>query len=284
MVASRTYSVRHLVSARAAVAVVLCASALLLVWQQLASGIDLQQLRFQRCPASKCPDVVESSESAYRQRLNVIRPLDTVPHSKTLGVADRLYVIHLPFRNDRYETMSKLERAMDLEFTWHNATDYHSKTIVDILERLRWWRNEHRVNKSEPMADPSPFKFEWADDINERSGPLGLSGADLWSDSFGKSPLPPLPPPPSPDHRPPNLDNKEEDGKTFGRLTILPAQVACWHSHYEVLRKIAEGDDEVAIIFEDDIDMEWDLERRLRGMWDSLPEDWDMVMLGAFSS
>lgn len=47
-----------------------------------------------------------------------------------------------------------------------------------------------------------------------------------------------------------------------------------------MLRKIADGEDEVAIILEDDIDLEWDLERRLRYLWQFLPSDWDQVMLG----
>jgi GR25 family glycosyltransferase involved in LPS biosynthesis len=47
-----------------------------------------------------------------------------------------------------------------------------------------------------------------------------------------------------------------------------------------VLRKIADGADDVALIFEDDIDMEWDLERRLRYLWSFLPDNWDMVLIG----
>lgn len=49
-----------------------------------------------------------------------------------------------------------------------------------------------------------------------------------------------------------------------------------------VLRLIAEGPDDVAIIFEDDIDMELDLHSRLAHMWSSLPPEWDIVLLGAF--
>ncbi|CCO26711.1 hypothetical protein BN14_00742 [Rhizoctonia solani AG-1 IB] len=64
-----------------------------------------------------------------------------------------------------------------------------------------------------------------------------------------------LPAPPLPDTRPPLL-------RTSGEDTILPdepltrAQVSCWYSHYQVLLKIARGEDEVAIVLEDDVDME----------------------------
>jgi hypothetical protein len=62
--------------------------------------------------------------------------------------------------------------------------------------------------------------------------------------------------------------------------SLKPVEIACWHSHFEVLRKIADGDDDVAIILEDDIDMEWDLARRLRYVWKFLPERWDQVWIG----
>ncbi|KAF8509519.1 hypothetical protein BU17DRAFT_24977, partial [Hysterangium stoloniferum] len=212
--------------------------------------------------------------------LGSIRPIDTVIHSKTLGVAGRLYVVNLAVRTDRREAMLNLARAMDLEFTWNNATDMHSKDIQDILERIRWWRNLNRVNETVPKADPSPFKFKWADDVLDGVSPIGHSGSDFWPSSFPLSPLKPLPLPPSPDTRPSVLDSYGENGDNFGRSPLRPAQIACWHSHYQVLRRIAEGDDEVAIVFEDDIDMEWDLEHRLRSMWGALPSDWDMVMLG----
>jgi hypothetical protein len=37
------------------------------------------------------------------------------------------------------------------------------------------------------------------------------------------------------------------------------------------------------IVLEDDIDMEFDLEKRLRSMWPALPNNWDIVMLGPAS-
>ena len=63
---------------------------------------------------------------------------------------------------------------------------------------------------------------------------------------------------------------------------LKPVEISCWHSHFEVLRKIADGEDVVAITLEDDIDLEWDLESRLRYLWQFLPSDWDQVMLGLF--
>ena len=269
----RPYSHRHIGS----LLLVFCAGALLLLSQRLAQNSFLGRLSHRALS-----QWYTESVSGYRQTLGTVQPFDTAPHSKTLGVADRIYVVSLPFRADRRETMSGLESAMDLELTWHDATDFHTKDVQDILERIRWWRNENRVNDSVPKADPSPFKFKWADDINDVGPNLGLSGSDLWPESVGGSMLPRLPPPPTPDTRPPTLDTYGEAGDHFGNAVLRPAQISCWHSHYRVLRRVAEGEDEVAIIFEDDIDMEWDLELRLRRMWTALPDDWDLVMLGTF--
>lgn len=46
------------------------------------------------------------------------------------------------------------------------------------------------------------------------------------------------------------------------------------------MRSIADGPDEAVVVLEDDIDMEFDLEKRLRGMWPALPKNWDIVMIG----
>ena len=50
--------------------------------------------------------------SEYRRLLSTITPLDRAPHSKTLGVASRIYVIGLPAREDRRKSLKNLERAM----------------------------------------------------------------------------------------------------------------------------------------------------------------------------
>jgi hypothetical protein len=69
----------------------------------------------------------------------------------------------------------------------------------------------------------------------------------------------------------------------FPKLTSISfseAAAVTWHSHFTLLRQIADGDDDLVIVFEDDVDMEWDLEKRLRNLWKFLPEKWDQVVLG----
>jgi hypothetical protein len=50
--------------------------------------------------------------SEFRRLLSAVNPLDALPHSKTLGVASRLYVLGLPGRDDRREVMERLQTAM----------------------------------------------------------------------------------------------------------------------------------------------------------------------------
>ncbi|KAF8707596.1 hypothetical protein RHS03_04228, partial [Rhizoctonia solani] len=222
------------------------------------------------------PNVEVHVESTYRQQLASVRDIDNVPHSRTLGVAQRVYVIGLPRRKDRRQHMETLIRAMDIDVVWHDALDMHSKLVTDILERVRWVRAQSRIGHESQVPDPQGLVFKWLPDVGSDAPVPAHDGSDLW---FIPGRVDPLPAPPVPDTRPVLL-------RTSGEDTVLPgepitrAQVSCWYSHYQVLLKIARGEDQVAIVLEDDVDMEWDLEKRLRGMWAFLPKDWDIVMLG----
>jgi len=158
---------------------------------------------------------------------------------------------------------------MDITFTWHNATDMHSPIIAEILERIRYTREESRKGHEDKFPTPDSFPFAFADDVtsDDLLQPGDISGSELWH----LPPSSPLALPPLPAYVP------DFTGENGGRR---PSEIACWHSHFEVLRKIADGDDDVALIFEDDIDMEWDLQRWLQSLWPFLPNKWDLVMLG----
>jgi len=231
-------------------------------------------------PPLSSSQVVDAAAD-YRRMLSAVNPLDRFPHSKTLGVASRLYVIGLPHREDRHIELEKLQNAMDITFTWHNATYRDAPVITEILERIRIAREESRKGHPKDPQNPESFPSAFADDVtcNDFLQPGDIPGSELWIlPPSSPLALPPLPAPPVPDHRP-------HDSVVWGdspnpEWPLKPVEIACWHSHFEVLRKIADGDDDVAIILEDDIDMEWDLERRLRYLWQFLPDDRDIVMLG----
>jgi len=149
--------------------------------------------------------------------------------------------------------MEKLENALDITFTWHDSTNLNSSVMSIILDRLH-------ARREEPFA--------WAADVtsDDYLQPEDISGSELW-----------FLPPSSPLALPP-LDL----GPDYVREndTHWLSEIACWHSHFQLLRKIADGDDDVVLVFEDDVDMEWDIERRLHYLWGYLPNPWDIVFLG----
>lgn len=55
---------------------------------------------------------------SYRDLLSTVYSSDMVPHSKTLGVAGKIYVIGLPGRDDRRKEMRSLQEAMGALLTF----------------------------------------------------------------------------------------------------------------------------------------------------------------------
>ncbi|CAE6521977.1 unnamed protein product [Rhizoctonia solani] len=259
-------------SLRAYGLILFAAGALIFLSASFQQRLSLDDLFWESTPKTNLDSHVEDT---YRQQLAAVRDIDRIPHSRTLGVAQCIYVIGLARRKDRREHMETLIKAMDIQVVWHNALDMHSKIVSEILERVRWVRAQSRIGHESEVPDPQGLRFQWLPDVGS-VGPVPLrDGSDLWFDPG----MTPLPVSPLPDTRPPVLRTAGED-MLLPNEPITRAQVSCWYSHYQVLLKIANGEDQVAIVLEDDIDMEWDLEKRLRGMWPHLPKDWDIVMLG----
>ncbi|KZP09602.1 hypothetical protein FIBSPDRAFT_938406 [Athelia psychrophila] len=230
------------------------------------------------------PPVHHELSRSYRDLLSTVYPSDRVLHSKTLAVAGKIYVIGLPSREDRRREMESLAEAMDITFTWHDATDMHSLTINTILERMRQARQQARLGRESEFNNPEAFPWDaWPDDTHSQEllRPDDIAGSELWLlPSDAPNALPALSPVPSPDVRH-ILHGVQGDNSVNPDWPLKPSEIACWHSHFEVLRQIADGDADAALIFEDDIDMEFDLERRLRNLWQFLPQDgWHTVMLG----
>lgn len=56
--------------------------------------------------------------------------------------------------------------------------------------------------------------------------------------------------------------------------------VATWYSQTRVWKKMVENKDKSALILEDDVDIEWDIERIWPNVERSLAKDWEIVFLG----
>lgn len=148
-------------------------------------------------------------------------------------------------------------------------------------------------------APPPDYRFLWPDDLDSLADskiPLPRSGSDSWSidsdmDSHHLHPAKFLPVSSLPrlactteNFVIPQNKNSVDDLPPYLQLT--PAKIACWHSHLEILRAVATSGRESgpAIVLEDDVDIEWDVGQRLNKVWSALPDDWDIVFLGASDS
>ncbi|KAJ3506450.1 hypothetical protein NMY22_g17246 [Coprinellus aureogranulatus] len=64
-------------------------------------------------------------------------------------------------------------------------------------------------------------------------------------------------------------------------MILTPSRVACWHSHLNEIKRIANGaKSSVTLVLEDDVDMEQDIDSQLSYLWNFLPPDWDIFFLG----
>ena len=212
----------------------------------------------------------------------------------TLGVFSAIYVVSLPRRMDRRKEMEVLRKALALEWTYVNATDSTSDAVRNVLAQVRTHR-EHGSLQLTGMATP----FAWPHDLNElvsSQASLYRAGGDFWS-------LPVASPPKdviafesssSALEEPLTCAERDDDIKPYAadlppRMILTASKVACWHSHIEVIRHIAEeptsvtgSTEDIALILEDDVDMETDIRERLAGIWNALPAPWDMLFLGKF--
>lgn len=143
------------------------------------------------------------------------------------------------------------------------------------------------------------YRFSWPDDLDalaSSEAPLSRSGSDGWStypdtDSSHLRPAAPVSAFPQPwlACTTENLvipENRTLADNLPPYLQLTPAKIACWHSHLEILRAVATSGRESgpALVMEDDVDIEWDIGKRLNEVWSALPDDWDIVFLGGTNS
>ena len=174
--------------------------------------------------------------------------------------------------------MEQLRYTLGLDFAYVNGTEADEDTVQRIMKHvsaLRTLEGFHGANFSLSTA------FEWPQDVDgfvESEFPLDRQGSDLWlSDDTKFSD--------SPSHEALTCASGNSTLEPYSPQTppyrlLTKERLACWHSHWRVIRLIAGAQDDVSLVFEDDIDMELDIRQRLLGVWSSLPSTWDIVFLG----
>ncbi|KAI0727570.1 hypothetical protein C8Q72DRAFT_839078 [Fomitopsis betulina] len=249
---------------------------------------------------------------------------------QTLGIADNIYVLSLPRRVDRRRSMERLRQALGLRWAYVDATDMDADATRNIHAHIRNRRTGIEDQVANGVSDDT-FQWPNASimDTKALSGlPLGLTDSDYWflrpplalsdenvPDPGAASVLSPAVDFAHPEVLPDALDTPSLhdtlpalapltcasknyltgppfDAGLPGYMLLTPAKMACWRSHLEIIRKVAEGDiktgeaannlqeNTVTLILEDDVDMERDIHDRLHEVWDLLPTEWDIVFLG----
>lgn len=238
-------------------------------------------------------------------RNNPIISISNQNRSETLGIASRIIVLSLPRRIDRREQMDILRATLGLRWTYVDAVESTSAVVERIITWITILRGGSTVIASGDMADADAFR--WPRNIDALSSSLqtlGLEGSDFWTLPLRtedtkvqlemvegvSSTIPTVSTEP--------LTCAYEDNVILPFTTDLPeyqlltpAKIACWNSHLSVIRRIAESDSktrsteeqDVSVILEDDIDMEWDIRERLADIWTLLPAGWDVVFLGTLA-
>lgn len=234
--------------------------------------------------------------------------------NSSLDIVSRIYVISLPRRTDRRLQMDRLRDALHMNWTYRDACEANASVVSTILRQVRVLRSQ-LMPQPKPGGDP-PLRhdmtvsaFDWPHNLEDvicSQEALQHSGADLWtrpsSHSLSDLDVPAEIADPyafnsmrSPSESvqvsavsdPTPLACASGNNVSAASLPNLPpyrrltpAKVACWYSHLQTIREIANGKDEAVLILEDDVDIERDVKRRLRALLDALPDDWDIVYLG----
>ena len=207
--------------------------------------------------------------------------------SKSLGVGDKIYVISLRNRYRRREDMEKLRLSLELHWTYVDALDADSALVSKIINWVQTLRTgpPHILDEcNTTKLLPDSIIFTWPGDIETLA--RSNDRLDLWSTGvwpLSTSALNPAP------YLPVTCATKnycltEYSTELKGHLILTRPRAACWHSHLSVIHDIANNvsphDFKVAVILEDDVDMEINIREQLAYLWPTLPVDWDIVFLG----
>ncbi|KAH8992105.1 hypothetical protein EDB92DRAFT_1797781 [Lactarius akahatsu] len=224
-------------------------------------------------------------------------------------LAFKTYVISLPRRADRRAQMDLLKDVLHVNWTYMDAVEANTSAVTTILRQVYILRSqlESRLEYgNEHVQDDVTFPvFDWPRDIEtviHSRGPLRPLGADLWTlppshDSTdlathasmerphtsanmpSAKPVASVGPPPLACASGNNVSATFSSNLPLYRH-LTAAKVACWYSHFQTIRDVANGEHEAVMVLEDDVDMEHDMDKRLQALWGALPRDWDVVYLG----
>ncbi|KAK4046730.1 hypothetical protein OIV83_005835 [Microbotryomycetes sp. JL201] len=219
-------------------------------------------------------------------------PPRQMEHSPTLGFS-KIYVLSLPTRQDRRDEMSKLAKALGITVEFVDAANKDESFIQWIGERIAETRKQRRQLMAEAQNKP-------VDSI----GGLGIGSQWLQPTLDGKQPFPQFPR----DERYPSgswTAHLEAYFDAGNHTTLKPENpkfdlrealhdyrekrivrqlhegiISTYWGQTRALKQVIRNRDDTALILEDDVDIEWDVERLWSRIAMRLPEEWDVTFLG----
>lgn len=218
----------------------------------------------------------------------------------------KIYVISLPRRADRRAQMDLLKDSLRVNWTYMDAVEANSSAVTTVLRQVYLLRSEvesRLQHGTEHAQEGAVFSvFDWPRDIEavvHAHGPVQPFGADFWTlpsshDSTSLANSLTFSHTPSAHHvatvdLPPlacaagnNISATFSSTLPFHRH-LTSAKAACWHSHFQTIREVANGEHEAVLVLEDDVDVERDMDRRLQALLGALPGNWDIIYLGALT-
>ncbi|KAJ8291802.1 hypothetical protein OF846_005048 [Rhodotorula toruloides] len=237
----------------------------------------------------------------YRRHLEEFHAADNHDVRPNLGF-DHVYVVSLARRDDRRQIMSKLAAAHNLRLTFIDALPFESSVVGWIAERVAEVRRMKRGLLGKGLQLPQnslggqdidscwlipsvsvspaphlqllidPFYpnlegFDLPSLADERFG--GQDWAAHLNAKMAQSRLEDL----KPSRSDVNVtDIMLDPVEKFINRQTNEGTIACWHSHMQAVQTIIDNGDSRALILEDDVDFEWDLERTWAAIARWLPE------------
>ncbi|KAL5523176.1 hypothetical protein ACEPAF_1443 [Sanghuangporus sanghuang] len=204
-------------------------------------------------------------------------------YARTLGIATSIYVVSLARRTDRRRIMDLVKGTLDLDWVYFDALDKEDDLVDVIMHSVANQRTDSA--SSVPLTMTA---FSWPDTLEDvRLESLGAESHSYGALRFRHTSIDQL-----------VCATGDNTIPTYANVSSIPfhmrlsrGMIACWYSHVELMAEIVrrtahitrdswDGREGVSVVFEDDVDVEWDLKKRVARMWRDLPRYWDIVMLG----
>lgn len=231
---------------------------------------------------------------AYRMHLeeNHSPHAYSIDDSSTLGF-DHIYVVSVASAVQRRAQITKVAEAHGLNFQMFDAVAKDLPVIDWIADRVVETRETRRPILASKLGLPpdrigggAPDSI-WLQDNQpadgfdfpaSQDGRWQINGQQLnWIDYLASIDIGELQ---SETTEAQIRDKLSDHVETASHYQLTSGVIACFHSHIRMWQDMVSKGYRTALIMEDDVDLEWDMDRLVPNAMRALPEDWDIVYLG----